>query len=336
MTYPHVVRINDNIYIGGGYCGDITKARRVFKYPGGISIWSPLPICPVRLFALAVLDSKLVLIGGCTCDSESDDGINTPTNSVNVLEESQRWVKSLPQLPTARFNTSALTYKSSLVVCGGITSWTVNKQGTHSKHSTHTTAAVEIFRSETSQWCKAEPLPFALSHMSFTIINDTCYFIGGAVSGSITRNVICACLPFLIQKATPHIPTDSPISTICASLPSPIQSVMAPGDTHPPTTSLLSSIWKVLPDCPLYGSTAAELGGCLLAIGGKDATITPSPSVHLYLPSTKTWVRMTSADLPKPQLRGAAAKLASGETILVGGEGKAYDFLKTILIFQLS
>ena len=42
-----------------------------------------------------------------------------------------------------------------------------------------------------------------------------------------------------------------------------------------PQASPSPPTWQVLPDCPLRGSTAAELGGCLLAIGGRVDQMSP-------------------------------------------------------------
>jgi len=42
-------------------------------------------------------------------------------------------------------------------------------------------------------------------------------------------------------------------------------------------------------------------------------------AVHLYSPSTNSWVRMSSGDLPLPRSYAAATQLQKGEVIFVGG-----------------
>jgi len=286
MYTHYIVRIGNEVYCGGGHTGKISTGRQVFRYDPKQGKWSPLPICPTFQFGLTQLDGKLVTAGGRRLDHP------IPIDDVYVLEESQTWEKSIPPLPTARCYTNAFSYKSTLVVSGGITHWT---------NSTRTTA-VEVFQTKTSQWYCAERLPHAHSAMSHAIINDTCYLIGGS-TGSASRHAYCISIPTLIETA---VSSDHQVETNNSPQASP----------SPPT-------WQVLPDCPLRGSTAAELRGCLLAIGGKDDSDSPSSAVHVYSPSTNSWVRMSSGDLAEPRYYAAATQLKTGEVIFVGGTNES-------------
>ena len=129
----------------------------------------------------------------------------------------------------------------------------------------------------------------------------TRYLIGGSKPGAPSRHVYCTSVSNLISRALP--PDHPETSSTPQASPSP------------PT-------WQVLPECPLYYCTAAELGGCLLAIGGKDGSESPSSAVHMYSPSTNSWVRISSGDLPVPRYFAAATQLEGGEVIFVGGEIK--------------
>ena len=286
MYTHHIVRIGNNVYCGGGYTGKKDISRQVFRYDPEPDKWSPLPICPTFQFGLTQLDGKLVTVGGRRVDHI------IPINNVYVFEESKTWEKSIPPLPTARFYPTTFAYKSTLVVIGGVTHW-----NTDSAHSTRT-SAVEVFRSKSSQWYCAEPLPLAHSSMTPAIINDTCYLIGGS-TGSVSRHAYCISIPTLIETA---VSPDCQEETNTTPQASP----------SPPT-------WQILSDCPLRGSTAAELRGCLLAIGGKDDSDSRSSVVHVYSPSTNLWVRMSSGDLPAPQYFAAATQLKTGEVIFAGG-----------------
>ena len=289
MDSHQIVRIGNKVYCGGGYTGSTDTARQVFRYDPEQDKWSPLPVFPAIQFGLSQLDGMLVSVGGRRLDG------NIPISDVYVFGESQTWEKSIPPLPTARFYPTAFAYKSVLVVSGGITHW-----DTDSAHSTRTTA-VEVFQTKSSQWYCAEPLPLAHSSMSPAIINDTCYLIGGS-TGHMTSRAYCTSIPSLIETAVPPDHQEDASTT--------------------PQTSPSPPTWQVLPHCPLYMSAAAELGGCLLAIGGRDASKSSSSAVHVYSPSTNSWVRISSGDLPVPQHFAAATQLNTGETIFVGGRKK--------------
>ena len=287
MSQHHIVTIGSTIYCGGGYTGNRDTARQVFQYNPKQDTWSQLPICPTMHFGLTQLDGRLVTVGG----RRSDQVI--PINAVHIFQESETWENSIiPPLPTACFYPTAFNYKSTIVVSGGITQW-----DTDPKLRVRTNA-VEVFQTKTYRWHRAEPLPVVHSAMSCAIINDTCYLIGGTDSDGASRQAYCISVSNLISRALP--PDHPETSSTPQASPSP------------PT-------WQVLPECPLYYFTAAELGGCLLAIGGMDDSESPSSAVHMYSPSTNSWVRISSGDLPALRQGAAATQLERGEVIFVGG-----------------
>ena len=300
MSQHHIVRIRSTIYCGGGYTGNNT-ARLVFQYNPEKDVWSQLPICAIVQFGLTQLDEKLVTVGGKL------DGTKIPINEVYVFQESETWENSIiPPLPTARMYPTAFNYKSTIVVSGGLTHWK-----TDIFHSTLTNA-VEVFQTKTYQWHHAEPLPVAHCCMSCVIVDDTYFLIGGTRSyGYVSRHAYCTSVSNLISRA---LPPDHP------------ETSSTPQASPPPPT------WQVLPECPLHYSTAAELGGCLLAIGGKDGSNSSSSAVHMYSPSTNSWVRISSGDLPVPRYSAAATQLEGGEVIFVGGYIKLNIPTKTVFI----
>ena len=305
MSQHHIVRIGSTIYCGGGYTpGSIDDDRLVFQYIPNQDTWSQLPICPTVHFGLTQLDGKLVTVGG------RRRGNSTRVNDVYIFQKSQTWDYSIiPPMPTARSHTTAFNYKSTLIVTGGLTHW-----DTDPKLRTHTNA-VEVFQTKTYQWYRAEPLPVAHCNMSCAIVNDTCYLIGGTKSdGYASRQAYCTSVSNLISRALP--PDHPETSSTPQASPSP------------PT-------WQVLPECPLYCFTAAELGGSLLAIGGMDGSGSPSSAVHMYSPSTNLWVRISSGDLPVPRFSAAATQLEGGEVIFVGGKIKQGSPTKTVFIVSI-
>ena len=122
----------------------------------------------------------------------------------------------------------------------------------------------------------------------------------------------------IVHQISRALPPDHPETSSTPQAPPP----------SPPT-------WQVLPECPLSYFTAAELGGCLLAIGGKDDSFSPSSAVHMYSPSTNSWVRISSGDLPVPRQGAAATQLEGGEVIFVGGNTKLNSPIKTVFIVSI-
>ena len=189
MSSCHIVRIGSTIYCGGGYTDrGIDTARLVFQYNPKQDTWSQLPICPTVHFGVTQLDGKLVTVGGRRIDQI------IPINDVYVFSESETWENSfIPPLPTARFYPTAFSYKSTIVVSGGITNWK-----TDNYNSTRTTA-VEVFQTETFQWHHAEPLPVAHSDMSYAVADGMFYLIGGANSDGASRQAYCTSVSNLIS-----------------------------------------------------------------------------------------------------------------------------------------
>ena len=303
MAEHNIVRIGSTIYCGGGYTGNIDTERQVFQYNPKQDTWSQLPICPTRYFGLTQLDGRLVTVGGSRIDQI------IPINDVYVFQDSETWENSIiPPLPTARMYPTAVNYKSTIVVSGGFTHW-----HTDSIHSTRTNV-VEVFQTKMYQWYRAEPLPVAHSGMSCAIVNDTCYLIRGFKSDGASRQAYCTSVSNLISRALP--PDHPETSSTPQASPSP------------PT-------WQVLPECPLHYSTAAELGGCLLAIGGMHHSGSPSSAVHMYSPSTNSWVRISSGDLPVQRFVAAATQLEGREVTFVGGKIKLNSPTKTVFIVSI-
>ncbi len=304
MTFPHVVRINNDIYAGGG--ATPTHARMISRYNPAGDTWSVLPQCPTPGFGLTELEGKPVCVGG-------KGTVTNPTSTRDVytlLENSREWRKSLPPLSTPRYYPTVFHYKSFLIACGGITSWT------DSSHFTCTTT-VEVFNHKpsrwykTSRWYKAEPLPIALHGISYAIVNDTCYLMGGMYKKRLSNRAFCAFLPSLIQRATGQVDPQFPTASQSASPP--------------------SSVWRELPDCPYNASAAVGVGGCLLAIGGEISGVV-STLVHLYSPSTNSWVRVSNADIPGPRFLAGATQLASGDIILIGGQVRHPEHCNTVFV----
>ena len=205
------------------------------------------------------------------------------SNDVYTCDErSRKWKQTIPPMPTARWSPGVLSLQSALVVAGGVI-------------VTRHTNAVEIFKPDTSQWYRADPLPIACQHISLAAIGNTCHALGGN-DGSHLNQALYASVDDLLGNAVPANQT-----------------------THSGSSDTQSA-WKTLPNSPTYWPAAAVLAGYLLAIGGNETSEERSVAkkkVYMCSPSTNSWIYIS--DLPAPRSRTAAAILSSTEILVIGG-----------------
>ena len=215
------------------------------------------------------------------------------------IEESQKWKEFLKPMPTARAYSSVATTQSAIVASGGVTDIRDDEA--------MASATVEVYSSETSQWHTADPLPVPCWIMTSVTIADIWYQLGGVGDKDLTT-VLYAPLTTLIQKAT-----------------SPAHQSANP-----------MSVWKTLPDTPMYMSAAASLSGNLLAVGGYNEETYASKAVHIFSPLTNSWVRGTTGDLPEPCYSYTALQLSSNQVLVVGGADNQDKRTKTVFLGSIT
>ena len=161
------------------------------------------------------------------------------------------------------------------------------------------TDIVEIFKPDTSQWYRTDPLPTARENILLVAIGNTCYALGGYKYPLLRLNqALYASVNDLLHNAVPANQT-----------------------THSDT----QSAWKTLPITPTYRPAAVVLAGKLLCMGGNHETSkggVAKKEVYMYSPSTNSWIYIS--DLPAPRSGIAVAVLSSTEVLVIGGwaEGK--------------
>ena len=187
-------------------------------------------------------------------------------------------------MPTARSLPGVLSLQSALVVAGG-----------YIPSSPCNTDAVEIFKADTSQWYRTDPLPTACHNISLVAIGNTCYALGGHKNAHLNQ-ALYASVHDLLGNAVPANQTIHSGSS----------------DTQ--------SAWKTLPNTPTYRPAAAVLAGKLLAIGGdaERGVANNMKEVYMYSPSTNSWIYVS--DLSAPQSRIAVFVLSSTEILVIGGQ----------------
>ena len=208
---------------------------------------------------------------------------NDPTNVYCYSTADRKWVESLKPMPTLRAYPTLLTTASAIVACGGYQLGGV------------VLSSAEVYSSTTSQWHTADPLPQPRLLFSSVTISGCGFLLGGAhANKKSTKSPLCIDMATLINRAT-----------------SPTR--------HHDTTSP----WKTLPDTPLVGSTAATLSGSLLAVGGgDDASRTSQSTVHVFIRSTNSWVKLPSGDLPVENYGAAMVQLSNNRVMVMGGKDK--------------
>ena len=268
--------IADKVYYGGGdaysdeyivYCYDLSQDK-----------WTNLPPLPVRWFGLGQVNGKLVTVGG------EKKANYQKTNEVYTYDErSRKWKQTVPPMPTARWSPGVLSLQSILVVAGG------NTLSTY-------TEAVEIFKPDTSQWHRTDPLPTICLSLSLVSIGSTCYALGGYQGPSLNQ-ALYASVDDLLGNSVPANKT-----------------------THIGNSDIpCASAWKTLPSTPTYQPAAAVLVNNLLAIGGRQTSQGGAymKEVYLYSPSTNSWIYIS--DLPAPRTLTAVVALSSTEILVIGG-----------------
>ena len=272
--------INDKVYCGGGNTDSPGAGEYiVYCYYPSQDKWTTLPPLPVRCFGLGQVNGKLVAVGGHKKSTGNE------TDDVYMYDEqSQKWKQTIPPMPTARRSPGVLNFHSALVVAGGTTPYL---QYYH-------TVAVEIFKPDTSQWYRADPLPTACRDISLVANGNTCYALGGD-DGSYLNQALYASVDDLLVNAIPANQTTRSGSS----------------DTQ--------SAWKTLPNTPTFWPAAAVLAGNLLAIGGIKTSRggADMKDVYMYSPSTNSWIHIS--DLPAPRSSIAAPVLSSTEVLVIGG-----------------
>ena len=297
ISAPQVVKIGDNIYVGGGIRrpGDSSE---VFKYIISQDSWQALPPCPTYDHGLATWNEELVAIGGVTTGA---------TNKVYTFREadfSYSWGELLPSMRTPRFSLSTVTHKNQFIIAAGGTIHV------HSSGEVERTNAVEVY-SGRREWHTATNLPFPRSGFQTVIVGDVIYALGGAGTPSQSRTTVCASLEWshtlsrfpLYIKAAYHIPM----------------------------------VWHELRSLhPLLFSSPVALNRGLVAMGGSARVQlrhgTRLISIYEFSAESEGWAECVGAQLPVPLYRVGVVKIEEDKVMIVGGQFKSQQFSATVFI----
>ena len=225
MMCPRSVIVDRAVYVTAG-----NGSHDIHRYDLETQQWSTLPPYQYSDFSMTGVDNQLTCVGG-------GDESTKMSNAIAVYSTLQmRWEQPYPPMNTPRRYPAVCTYHEHLVVAGG-------------RNANGNLDTVEVLNTSTHQWFSTTPLPETGSRMSYTIIHDTLYLLGGHLGSS----VLSVSLPALTQPDKP-----------------PAQ-------------------WCILANTPLKYSTAVAVQGSLLAMGGKNKEKERSLAIHMYDQEKNEW-----------------------------------------------
>ena len=155
--------------------------------------------------------------------------------------------------------------------------------------------SVEVLDLALRKWYYSESLANPRSYLKSTVIGNTLYLMGGyteAVVYEADLNELITNPVLASKQATP-------------------------------------TLWQTIESTPQhFDSAPLNVGGSLLAVGGRGNHYNPVSSIHLYQPDTRRWVKV--GDLPTARFNCTCSVLRSGEVIVAGGDTRQYEFINTI------
>ncbi len=150
------VKINDIVYVGGGWTDRDKNAYTVMAYNTQSCQWHTLPPYSTRFFAMTTINNKLVVVGGRNRDDSDSSELG------EWQPDSNQWADPFPPMSTPRWLPSATSYKHWLVVAGGY-------------HGVRLQASVEVLDVSNMQWSTGPSTPTPWNKMKSTTIRDTWY-----------------------------------------------------------------------------------------------------------------------------------------------------------------
>ena len=228
-------------------------SHKVYSYKNvlGEEQWCLLPINTNCKFGLAIINGLLTSIGGV----ENGSTLTNALLSLIATESGVRkWSVMFPPMPTPRRSTACITTPHIVIIAGGV-------------GNDYALNTVEVMNINAKQWTTAFPLPQKLWQLSGVVIAETLYLSGGYAENTPSKSVFASPL--------------SSFSSGCGTLGSRLRRSFSRQQTQSP--------WKEICSLPVTLSTLASVGGCLLAVGGKDDSDVSTSNVYQYDSLSDTW-----------------------------------------------
>lgn len=177
------VLLHGNVYVGGGseeccdfhHKNDYKNSYRLDIYNPTSNQWSSPITTPYSWFAMTVLDSKLLIAGGITKDLKISKKI--------LVLNAGHW-EDYSEMPSAKYQTTAVGYKSMLIIIGGMT----KMEGERIKLST-----IELLDTTNGFWYTCNSLPSPFCQLKAVVIDEKLYLLGGFnVAGSSSQIIFAS------------------------------------------------------------------------------------------------------------------------------------------------
>ena len=188
MRSPKAVEYNGNIYVGGG--GTVQDRSdsgfKVYVYNIAKGKWLSLPPTSQHWFAMAVVEGKLLVVGGASRE-------NAVTGQVTCLDEVKTlWYPKYAPVPTSRRDPAAIGYLNHLIVVGGF-------------DGRQSVDVVEVLDVTNNQWSRAASLPYTITSVTPALQGEMLYLAGGL---SVTtdgkqypkKSFTCTSIPILLKS----------------------------------------------------------------------------------------------------------------------------------------
>ena len=189
--------------IVNGNTAYFSYAHNIYSFDLPNKKWTNLPQNYYRDFGMAIIDSELTTVGGCSASHKTQDLLTF---------QSGGWKNLLPFMPTARAQPAVVTVLNFLVVAGGV------------KDSSPDADVVEVLNIATRQWSTAKCLPQALSSPQMVWCNKQLYISNNASFFSCSvEDLLRSCNPVSTvtvwnQLADIPVSGDSSLLTLCDSV----------------------------------------------------------------------------------------------------------------------
>ena len=269
------VKINDIVYVGGGWTDRGVNDYIVMAYNAQFCLWHTLPSYWTKGFAMITISNKLVVVGGRNRDGSYSSELG------EWQSDSNQWTHPYPPMSTPRCWPSATSYKHWLVVAGGYHGVCLQ--------------TVEVLDISNMQWSTGPSTPTPWTEMKSTTIGDTWYLMGGWYKNvAYGRDVYSVSLEALVSHSS------SDCSNIWNRLPSlncrhscPLNIggyLLAVGGEDMKSEKPVSTIQHYMPDTntwvqagqlphPVYDCTCIMTSNKVHVMGGHDGS---SRLVKLY------------------------------------------------------
>ena len=291
-------RLNENIYITGIAVEKEQGSSQVQVYSLSEGKWSMLPEAVNRNAPIAVINSRITLVGGRVATKRLTEVIST------WFEKQCEWKTRHPTMPTHRVASGVCHCDNLLLVTGGA------EESRKEEGKFEVVSTAYIYNFVTVQWSTSQALqlPKALRSHQLVLCGEYVYLVGGAFT-----------FPIRSEDRTRYFNSEawrakwSDVTGATAMQQSPAQAVR--------------NVWSQIADPPLVRSTAVSCNNSLLLVGGlKDGL--PQKAIYKFVDGNAgTWIEV--ANMSMGRFRHAAAPVGNLCTALfvAGGfvEGRPWE-----------